>query len=257
MKKGGEKTNYNRSVSRALDVLEQFLGDDHEVGLTELSRRLKLPKNNVFRLLATLELRGYLGKDSVTERYQLGFKTVELSQNAFRQRGLGRSRAVMERLVRECNETACVSIMADYRVINLDAVQCDHNLRVIPALGVHLPAYCTAPGKSLMAHFAEEAIVKYASTNKFEKHTPHTIVDPESWKHQLRVIAQQGYAMEMEELNMGVTSVGAPIRDYTSRVIGALSILGPSQRFPLERMEHELVPLLKQGAADISARFGY
>ncbi|WP_136526274.1 IclR family transcriptional regulator [Geomonas ferrireducens] len=257
MKKGKEKTDFNRSVIRALDVLEQFLGDDHEISLTELSRRLRLPKNNIFRLLATLELRDYLGKDALTERYHLGFKTVELSQKAFRQRGLGRSRAVMERLVSACNETACVSIMSDYSVINLDAVQCDHNLRVMPPLGVQLPAYCTAPGKSLLAHFAEDAIVRYASTNKFEKHTPHTIVDPERWKHQLRLIAQQGYAVEMEELNEGVTSVGAPIRDYTSRVIGALSILGPSQRFPLERMERELVPLLKQGAADISARFGY
>lgn len=257
MKTGEKKTNYNQSVGRALDVLEQFLGDDHEIGLTELSRRLKLPKNNIFRLLATLQLRNYLCKDPVTERYQLGYRTVELAQKALWQRGLGRSRTVMEQLVRQCNETACVSIMSDYRVINLDAVECSHNLRVMPPIGVQLPAYCTAPGKSYIAHLTEEAIVNYASRNKFEKHTPHTITDPESWKRQLREIAQRGYAVEMEELNLGVTSVGAPIRDYTSRVIGALSILGPSQRFHDKRIEQELAPLLKKGAADISARLGY
>lgn len=257
MKTGKKMTNYNRSVSRALDVLEQFLLEDHEIGLTELSRRLKLPKNNIFRLLATLQLRNYVSKDPVTERYQLGFMTVELAQKALQQRGLGGARTVMERLVRECNETTCVSIMSDYSVINLDSVECDHNLRVMPALGVQLPAYCTAPGKSFMAHFADEAIAKYTSNNKFEKHTPHTITDAESWKDQLREIARQGYAVESEELNLGVTSVGAPIRDYTSRVIGAVSMLGPSQRFHRERIEQELVPLLKQGAADISAALGY
>ena len=164
--------NYNRSVSRALDVLEQFLRDDHDIGLTELSRRLRLPKNNIFRLLATLQLRNYVSKDPVTERYQLGFMTVELAQKALRQRGLSGARTVMERLVRECNETTCVSIMSDYSVINLDSVECDHNLRVMPALGVQLPAYCTAPGKSFMAHFAEEAIAKYTTNNKFEKAHP-------------------------------------------------------------------------------------
>lgn len=257
MKTAEKKTNCNRSVSHALDVLEQFLGDDSQIGLTELSRRLKLPKNNIFRLLATLQLRNYISKDAVTERYQLGYMTVELAQQVLRQRGLGRSRAVMERLVKECNETACVSIMSNYNVINLDAVECDHNLRVMPALGVQLPAYCTAPGKSFMAHFADDAIARYASSNKFEKHTPHTITDAERWKHQLREIAQQGYAVEQEELNLGVTCLGAPIRDYTSRVIGAVSILGPSQRFNRERMERELVPLIKQGAVEISARLGY
>ena len=257
MKSAEKKTNYNRSVGRALDVLEQFLGDDHEIGLTELSRRLRLPKNNIFRLLATLQLRNYLSKDAVTERYQLGFRVMELAQKALWQRGLGTSRTVMERLVRQCNETACVSIMSDYSVINLDAVECNHNLRVMPAIGVQLPAYCTAPGKSFLAHMTEEAIVSYASANKFEKHTPHTITDAGSWKRQLRAIARQGYAVEVEELNLGVTSVGAPIRDYTSRVIGAVSIVGPSQRFHGDRIEQELAPLLKQGAADISARLGY
>ncbi|GAW65340.1 iclR family transcriptional regulator [Geoanaerobacter pelophilus] len=257
MKKAREKRTCNRSVSRALDVLEQFLLDDHEIGLTELSRRLKLPKNNIFRLLATLQLRNYVSRDPVTERYQLGFMTVELAQRALWQRGLGGARKVMERLVRQCNETTCVSIMSDYSVINLDSVECDHNLRVMPTLGVQLPAYCTAPGKSFMAHFGEEAIAKYTSINRFERHTPHTITDAESWMDQLREIAQQGYAVEFEELNLGVNSVGAPIRDYTSRVIGAVSMLGPSQRFHPERIEQELAPLLKQGAADISATLGY
>jgi DNA-binding IclR family transcriptional regulator len=163
----------------------------------------------------------------------------------------------MERLVRDCNETACVSILNDFSIINLDVVECDHNLRVIPRIGVQLPAYCTASGKSQIAHFAEEALSKYASDNKFKKHTPYTITDTKKWKTQLQQVAQQGYAVEIEELDMGVRSVGAPIRDYTSRIIGAVTLLGPSQRFNDERIQSELIPLVVKGAADISARLGF
>src|SRR3972149_10446582 len=99
-----EKSNYViQSVSHSLDVLEQFYGSADEIGVTELSKRLKLHKNNVFRLLATLESRGYMEQNKVTENYRLGLKTLELGQTFVKQMGLLRqSRPVLEWLVREC-----------------------------------------------------------------------------------------------------------------------------------------------------------
>src|SRR6202166_4671050 len=108
-----DKTNYViQSVAHALDVLEQFFGEVDELGVTELSKRLKLHKNNVFRLLATLESRGYIEQNKVTENYRLGLKTLELGQTFIRQMGLLRqSKPVLEALVKECNETTYVSIL--------------------------------------------------------------------------------------------------------------------------------------------------
>src|SRR6266568_4780008 len=80
MIKHGKASYTIRSVSHAIDLLEQFLGDADEIGLTDLSRRLRLPKNNIFRLLATLQTRNYVDQNTTTEKYRLGFKTVELGQ---------------------------------------------------------------------------------------------------------------------------------------------------------------------------------
>jgi len=257
MIKKREKTKYTiRSVSRAIDLLEQFLGDDVEIGLTDLSRRLKLPKNNIFRLLATLQLRNYVEQNTANEKYHLGFKTVELGQMVTRQLGgFNNSRTVMERLVKDCNETVVVSVLKDYSIVNLDVVECDHHLRVRPRIGVQLPAYCTAAGKSQIAHFAEEKLRPYACDYHFHKYTPHTITDPKQWKTQLQQVASQGWAIENEELDLGVRCIGAPIRDFSSRIIGAVTLLGPSQRFNDERIDSELIPLLMKGAADISCAF--
>ena len=84
-----EKSEYLiQAVSHALDLLEQFHGETDELGVTELSKRLKLHKNNVFRLLATLESRGYIEQNRVTENYRLGLKTLELGQTFIKQMGL-------------------------------------------------------------------------------------------------------------------------------------------------------------------------
>src|ERR1700756_2329834 len=100
-----EKSEYIiQAVSHALDLLEQFRGEVDELGVTELSKRLKLHKNNVFRLLATLESRGYIEQTKVTKTSRLGPKTLELGQTFIRQMGLLRqSKPILESLVEECN----------------------------------------------------------------------------------------------------------------------------------------------------------
>ncbi|HZV81721.1 MAG TPA: IclR family transcriptional regulator C-terminal domain-containing protein, partial [Geobacteraceae bacterium] len=70
-------------------------------------------------------------------------------------------------------------------------------------------------------------------------------------------IAEQGYAVDNEEMDVGVCCVGAPIRDYTRRIIGAVSISGPSMRFSVERMEKELIPLVIKAGEDISTKLGF
>ena len=84
-----EKSNYIiRSVSHALDVIEQFFGEADELGVTELSKRLKLHKNNIFRLLATLESRGYIEQNKATENYRLGIRCLQLGQAYVSRMGL-------------------------------------------------------------------------------------------------------------------------------------------------------------------------
>lgn len=253
-----EKSEYIiQAVSHALDLLEQFHDEVDELGVTELSKRLKLHKNNVFRLLATLESRNYIEQNKVTENYRLGLKTLELGQTFIKQMGLLRqSRPVLEALVKECNETTYVAILKEAHIVYLDVVETDLTVRVVPRVGARLPAYCTAAGKIQIAYMTDEELENYLPVKEMKRYTPNTLTDKDDLKKHLKMVADQGYAIDDEEMDVGVKCVGAPIRDYTRRIIGAVSISGPSMRFTDERLEKELIPLVVKAGEEISHKLG-
>jgi len=229
-----------------------------ELGVTELSKRLDLHKNNVFRLLATLESRHYIEQNRVTGNYRLGLKTLELGQNFIKQMGLLRqARPVLEQLVRDCNETTYVAILKEFQIVYLDVVETDMTVRVVPRVGAQLPAYCTAAGKVQIANLSDEELAKFIPAKELKRYTPNTVTDREALKKQLKQIVEQDYAIDDEELDLGVRCIGAPIRDYTRRIVGAISISGPSMRLTDERMEKELIPMVKKAAEEISGKLGY
>ena len=247
-----------QAVSHALDLLEQFHDDVDELGVTELSKRLKLHKNNVFRLLATLESRGYIEQNKATENYRLGLKALELGQTFIKQMGLLRqAKPILDNIVSTCNETSYVAIFKDGYVVYLDVVETDMTVRVVSRVGSRLPAYCTAAGKVHLAHMSEDEINELLPTRELKTFTPATIASREALMKELVQVAEQGYAIDDEELDLGVRCVAAPIRDYTRRIVGAISISGPSMRLNNERIEQELVPLVLDAAEELSTRLGY
>jgi DNA-binding IclR family transcriptional regulator len=254
-----EKTDYTiHAVSDALDILEQFHDEVDEFGVAELSRRLGLHKNKVFRLLATLESRDYIEQNVITGNYRLGLKNLHLGQTFSKQMGILRqARPVQESLTRKCNETSYVAIMKDFQIICLNAVESDLPVRVVPRVGEKLPIYCTAAGKVIAASLNEETLWEYIRAGELKRYTKNTISDPDELANHLRNIPSRGYAEDNEELDVGVKCVGAPIRDFTRHVIGAVSISGPSMRLSAERMNRELIPLVKNAAEEISIRLGY
>ncbi len=247
-----------QAVSHALDLLEQFHGDIDELGVTELSKRLKLHKNNVFRLLATLESRGYIEQNKATENYRLGLKALELGQTFIKQMGLLRqAKPILEKMVEESNETSYVAIYKDNYIVYLDVVETNLTVRVVSRVGSRLPAICTAAGKVHMAFMTEEELEELLGKAKFAQITPTTIASAEAMREELAKVREQGYALDDEELDLGVRCISAPIRDYTRRIVGAISISGPTMRVSDERINKELVPLVKQSATELSTRLGY
>ena len=247
-----------QAVSHALDLLEQFHDDVDELGVTELSKRLKLHKNNVFRLLATLESRGYIEQNRATENYRLGLKSLELGQTFIKQMGLLRqAKPILEKLVAECNETSYVAIFKEGYIVYLDVVETDLTVRVVSRVGSRLPAYCTAAGKIHLAFMSDEEIETVLPTGELTQYTPNTITDRGALKKELQEIAERGYAIDNEELDPGVRCVAAPIRDYTRRIVGAVSISGPSMRLGDERIEKDLIPLVLQAGEELSTRLGF
>lgn len=247
-----------QSVTNALDLLEQFRGEEIELGVTELSKRLDLHKNNVFRLLATLESRGYIEQNKLTGNYRLGLRVLELGQVFIKHMGLLKmARPVLEEIVEKCNETAYLGLIRDNRVVYVDVVEATRAVRVVSRVGVGLPVYCSSVGKVQIAFESADEVERALSSGPMTAFTEHTITDRAALEEHLQTVREQGYAIDDEEYDDGIRCVGVPIRDYTTRVIAALSISGPSYRFTDERLNDELIPLAKKCGAELSKRLGF
>ncbi|HYY25359.1 MAG TPA: IclR family transcriptional regulator, partial [Candidatus Udaeobacter sp.] len=238
-----EKSNYViQSVSHSLDVLEQFNGTVDEIGVTELSKRLKLHKNNVFRLLATLEARGYIEQNKITENYRLGLKCLQLGQTFIRQMGLlQQSRATLEELTRSTKESAYVAMRKGTGIIPLDFVEPRRAVRVVSFLGTALPTHCTAAGKVYLV-FEPEGGLSQSLPERLDRYTEKTIIDRKLLLQQLKEIGESGYAMELGEFTEDVSSVAVPIRDYTRTLVGALAVVGPGERLSNDIIRNHIAP---------------
>jgi len=255
-----EKQDYTvQSVVHALDILEAFKGNIKEdLGVTELSEKLDLHKNNVFRLLATLETRGYIEQDKLTGNYRLGIRTFEMGQVFLSQTGLlKQARPVLDSLVKACNETVYVSVLRCDKVVYLDIAETTQSVRVASRVGSLLPAYCTAVGKAQLAYLSEEELDKIFSQPRLQGFTENTITDREKLIAHLKEVAIKGYALDIEEYEEEVMCIGVPIMDYTGRAVAGICISGPGCRMTKKRMESELLPLIKAAATDISRRLGH
>jgi IclR family KDG regulon transcriptional repressor len=253
-----EKSNYIiRSVSHALDVIEQFYGEADELGVTELSKRLKLHKNNIFRLLATLESRGYIEQNKATENYRLGIRSLQLGQAYVGRMGLLRqARPIMEALVKQCRETAYVAVSRRGGMVPLDSVDADQPIRLVSQIGESLPLHCTAVGKALLA-FESEDELKARLPEALKKYTGTTITERPALLQQLRGVLEKGYAVDAGEYLEDIRSIAVPIKDYTRRVVGTLAVSGPAYRMTAERMQKEMAPLVVKAGDELASRLGY
>jgi DNA-binding IclR family transcriptional regulator len=254
-----EKSEYIvQSVDRALDILEAFNYEQEELGVTELSQKLGLHKNNVFRLLATLEVRGYIEQDMRTGNYRLGIKTFEVANIFVHHLGLRRqARPILEDLVNRCDETAYLAILDGPEVVYVLMHETSQTVRIVPRLGHRLPAYCTASGKIQLAYESRDHLAQVFEGHVLKKRTPHTIDNFDKLVTHLKEVARLGYAVDDEELEEGVRCVAAPVRDYSHRVVAGVGLSGPVPRFSVERIEKDLVPLVKEAANKLSQRLGY
>jgi IclR family transcriptional regulator, KDG regulon repressor len=252
-----EKTNYIiQSVSHALDVLEQFTGEPDELGVTELSKRLKLHKNNVFRLLATLEARGYIEQNKSTENYRLGIRCLRLGQRFVNQMGLLRqARPVMSQIAKASRETSFLAVLRNGTIVPLDAVEAEQPVRLVSRIGDSLPLHCTAVGKMHLAYADDE--LRNSLPDTLQKFTEKTTVDRNALLQQLKKIGENGYAVDLGEHIEDVRSVAVPVRDYTRAVVGALAVSGPAYRLSQERLDKEVVPLMLKAGRELSTRLGY
>jgi DNA-binding IclR family transcriptional regulator len=250
-----------QTVINATRLLEAFRDED-VLGVTELSRRLGLHKNNVFRLLATLEQEGYIEQCADSERYRLGVRNLELGQSFARSRPLLRcARAVLEGLARSTAETAHLGAMQDFEVVHLDGIQTERMVMSGLRVGRRLPLHCTALGKVLLGGSPEEVRQAYdqrlGPDEKLERRTGSTIVDAQKFFEHLRTAAVRGFALDLGECEDGLCCAAAPVFDVGGRVVAALSVSGPAFRLGEDHLLDEVVPQVVAAGERLSRDLGY
>jgi DNA-binding IclR family transcriptional regulator len=250
-----------QTVTNALRVLEEFR-DQEELGVTELSRRLRLHKNNVFRLLATLEDKGYVAQCAESDRYQLGVRCLELGHTFGRSGGMLRhARGILEGLARVTGETTHLGTLQDFEVAHLDGEEPDQLVLTSLRVGRRLPVHCTALGKVLLG--CGDALVRErfdricVGNGALRARTVETITDRDKFVEHLRAVANQGFALDLEESEPGLCCAAAPVFDATGRLAAALSVSGPAFRLSRDTLLDHVVPALLSAAEDLSKQLGY
>jgi DNA-binding IclR family transcriptional regulator len=256
-----EKSDYSiQAVDNVFRLLEEFRIDE-EIGVTELAERLKLHKNNVFRILATLTTRGYVEKNGETDRYRLGSACLLLGLSYSRRRSLlVLARESLRQLVAETGESAHFAVLWDFEVIYLDGEPSDRLLASGSQAGRRLPAHCCAAGKVLLGCGDPKLLAAYdqelLTGGRLEARTPATLVDREKLVEHLRSVRAQGYALELEEYEVGLCCASAPVYDAAGGLAAALSVSGPASRLDTETLAGRVVPLVVRSAERLSHALG-
>jgi DNA-binding IclR family transcriptional regulator len=240
-----EKSNYMiQSVSHALDVLEELCKAAGEVGVTELSKRLKLHKNNVFRLLATLELRGYVDQNRETEDYRLGVKALQMGQSYLAQSSLvGRGLPIVKALSEAIGETVSIAVLQAGNVQFPISIESKRPVKAAPRVAISFPAKMNAAGRLLTAQLADTTLNEILAGN--------TVQDV-AIRNQLAELRTAGQIIDRGAIEADVVSISKIIRGNNNEVVGAIEVLVPQYRAKIDA----IMPKIDEAAAALSMALG-
>jgi len=257
MKTGSTETGGVLVLHKTLDILENIRSQDSNakpvgVKLSDLARSVDMPKATVYRILSTLESRGFLDR-SEDGGYRIARKLFDLQPRHPIEQILNRvAPPRMEELAKSCRETVNLGILDGGEVVVVNTVESPQTIRMTSKVGNRRCLHTTAIGKVLLAALAEKEMLRLIRLKGLPRQTSYTIVSRVTLIAELDRIREQGYAIDDQENELDGRCIGAPVLGPDGRVVAALSISGPVFRMDLNRAR-SLAPKLKQTCAAISA----
>jgi len=245
------------SVSNAARLLKEFGKGDREIGVSELSRRLGLGKSTTHRLLHTLTVEKLLEQDPDTGTYRLALTMHELGASVQSAIDLHTAaNPVVEQLRNITKETVQIAVLDGRHVVYVERRESPQTVRLFGRVGHRNDAHATSTGKVLMAYLPPDELDALLAGWRLSRKTQYTISDQATLRAQLAVVRAQGWAENVNEVEVGVASIAAPIRDARGVVVAALSIGAPVTRMEGATLRRYIRPVTEAAAA-ISRRMGY
>jgi DNA-binding IclR family transcriptional regulator len=246
-----------QSLARASAIIDVIAaGPESGVGLSEISKTTELNKTTAFNLLASLVTLRFIEQDVQTRQYRLGMRNLELGRIVQQRLHISHlARPILAELCRKTNETVNLGLPDLLDLTVVDSFQGSQILHATSYAGWRSQYHCTALGKAFMSKWDEPMRRTIYRLRGLEPQTPNTITDVDALESQLAVFHEQGYAVDMEENEPGVSGVGVAIFNGLGRVAAAISLCGPSNRLTEEVME-QIAPDVLTAADAIAVAIG-
>lgn len=249
---------FSSSMGRGLAILECFTPARPVLGVIDIADELGMSGSTVHRYMSTLVLLGYLKQDP-SPKYSLTLAVTRLGLSATRASSLREdAHPFLHKLRQETSYTTAIAILDWPEALYIERLpdiyrgHISANLPPVP----HMPVYCTAMGKVLLASLPKPEQNTLIAELKLKRHTPNTITSKTELRAELNTLTEQGIAINDQEHTPGVHAIAAPIRDE-SGVLAAICLAASTSRITLEEMVDHLTPHLLSTASHISARLGY
>lgn len=248
-------TDYSiKAVSKTLEILEALSDVQEGISLAHLASKVGLTRNGAFRILKTLCTKGLVEQEEQYGNYRLGFCSATLAQKLLKNVSvINYAHPVLEDLARKLDEAIYLTVPRNDEVLFLDMVDSKQQIKAAPLLGRLLPFFTNAPGKVIKSLDSRDLLKQLLQKIGRKKGT----IEFDKFDLELDQIRTSGVAIDRGGLGEGIISIAVAIRDYSGKVVGAITLIGPSFRILSERIENEIIPTLKEGADLLSGRFGY
>lgn len=251
------KPSYNiTSLQRGLRLLQLFSEAPRGLTAKEVASRSRLPVSTVHRFLVNLENAGYLncGRDGM---YQLGIACFAIGQAALGQLDLRRvSLPYLEELNRQTRETIHLTLRHGSSAVYVEKLDSLEPLRIYSRIGATVPLYCTAVGKIMLAYMPDEEREKVIPQLGLKRFTPNTVGNLQELAAELYRVRKNGYACDLEEHELHIRCIAAPVWDHEGKVSASVSITAPMVRMTVSRLR-QLAPLIQTAGLQISRALGY
>ncbi|WP_442267032.1 IclR family transcriptional regulator [Tenacibaculum sp. ZS6-P6] len=240
----------NQSIIKAFVLLDAFSHEKHTWGVRELAQKTGYNKSTVYRLLHTLNSLNIVYQNS-NEKYSLGSKLFELGNRVSLYKTLIKlTNTAIKKVALDIQETVLLSIIKEYQVFHINKADSLHGLKINTSIGSYQPIHATASGKLLLAYLPVNEQEEILSNIDLKPHNDNTITNISNFKKELKLIKNQGYSLDMEELEFGLVCIAIPIKNKTGTVIASLSASGPLSRFKVENIT-QYINILQKGVLEI------
>jgi DNA-binding IclR family transcriptional regulator len=239
-----------------MKILELLAQSQRGLTLSDISRKLGIPKSSAHVLIKTLEVMGYLKSSKINGRYCFGLKLVSLSNMALENLDLReQARPFLQHLMLRTGLTVHLAILEGAEAVIIEKIEAPGMLRLATWVGRRLDANSSGVGKALLAFAAEGSDDQRFTGRPMARHNKNTISSPERLARELKKVREQGYAFEDEEGEIGFRCIGVPLYDSANRAIAAISVAGTTSQISNERVT-KLISVVKAAALQISAHLG-